>query len=127
MNKFREIFLYLLFGGLTTAVNIISFYFLDLIDLSTALSTVLAWLFSVIFAFVTNKIFVFESRNKAFLKELISFFTCRIFTGVVDLLIMLVFVDMFELNSLLIKVLSNILVIILNFLFSKFFIFKKVK
>ena len=127
MNKFREIFLYLLFGALTTAVNIISFYFLDLIDLPTAVSTTLAWLISVIFAFVTNKLFVFESRKNPLLKELFSFFGCRIFTGVLDILIMLVFVDMFEFNSLLIKVLSNILVIILNFLFSKFFIFKKVK
>ncbi len=127
MNKFREIFLYLLFGGLTTAVNMISFYFLDLIDLSTAFSTVLAWLVSVIFAFVTNKLFVFESQRKAFLKEMVSFFGCRVFTGVLDLVIMLVFVDMFEFISLLIKVLSNILVIILNYVFSKFFIFKKEK
>ncbi|MBE6776799.1 MAG: GtrA family protein [Ruminococcaceae bacterium] len=127
MKKFKEIFLYLLFGGLTTAVNIISFYFLDLIDLPTAVSTTLAWLISVIFAFITNKLFVFECHQNAFLKEMVSFFGCRVFTGVLDILIMLVFVDMFEFDSLLIKVLSNILVIILNFLFSKFFIFKKVK
>lgn len=125
MNKFREIFLYLLFGGLTTAVNIVSFYFLDLIDLPTAFSTVLAWLISVIFAFITNKLFVFESRQKAFFKEMLSFFGCRVFTGVLDLLIMLVFVDVLEFDSLLIKVLSNVLVIILNYVFSKFFIFKK--
>lgn len=125
MNKLREIFLYLLFGGLTTAVNIISFYFLDLADLPTAVSTVVSWLISVIFAFVTNKLFVFESRKKTFLKELFSFFGCRVLTGVLDLLIMLVFVDMLEFNSLLIKVLSNIVVIVLNYVFSKFFIFKK--
>lgn len=125
MNKIKEIFLYLFFGALTTAVNIISFYFFDLINLSTAVSTILAWIFSVIFAFVTNKLFVFKSRQKSFLKEMISFFGCRIFTGVLDLVIMLVFVDVFEYNSLLMKVLSNVLVVILNYLFSKFFIFKK--
>lgn len=125
MKKSREMFLYLLFGGLTTLVNIVTFYFLDKTSLSTAISTTIAWFVSVIFAFFTNKIFVFESRNKSFLKELISFFGCRVMTGVFDLLVMVVFVDVLKCNSMLIKVVSNILVIIFNYLLSKFFIFKK--
>lgn len=125
MKKSKEIFFYLLFGALTTAVNIISFYLLDLMQFHTAVSTALAWLISVIFAFVTNKLYVFESRNNGFIKELISFFGCRIFTGVLDLGIMLLFVDVLSFNSLLIKILSNVLVVILNYIFSKFLIFKK--
>ncbi len=127
MKKIKEIFFYLLFGGLTTIVNIVSFYLLDKAELTTALATSLSWLISVIFAFVTNKLFVFESRSKSIFKELLSFFGCRIFTGVLDLLIMLLFVDVLDFNSLLIKIISNVLVVVLNYIFSKFLIFKKEK
>ena len=124
MKISREIFFYLLFGGLTTIVNIVAFYLFTRFSLSTAVSTVLAWIISVIFAFFTNKIFVFKSNNKNYLKEMVAFFGCRLFSGIVDLVIMVVFVDLLHFNSIVIKILSNVVVVILNYFFSKFFIFK---
>ncbi len=125
--KYREVVLYLFFGGCTTLVNIGAYFVLDVMGISTAFSTVMAWLLSVLFAFITNKIFVFSSRSsghRGIFKEGFSFFSCRFLTGVLDLVIMLLFVDKLGLNGLLIKVLSNILVIALNYVFSKLFIFK---
>lgn len=126
--KFKEPILYVIFGGLTTLINIAVFWACDKIGLSTAVSTVLAWLLSVVFAFVTNKIYVFESKiakSGVVIKEAVQFFNCRLATGLLDLGIMLLLVDVLHFNGLLIKILSNILVIILNYIFSKLFIFKK--
>ena len=127
MKISKEMFFYLLFGGLTTLVNIISFYFLDIAGFSTAFSTAIAWIISVVFAFVTNKLYVFEISEKKLLKQMLSFFACRIFTGVIDLLIMLIFVDLIHFNSMFIKICSNVIVIVLNYIFIKFLIFKKEK
>ena len=126
--KFKEPILYVIFGGLTTLINIAVFWACDKIGLSTAVSTVLAWLLSVVFAFVTNKIYVFESKTAksgVVIKEAVQFFNCRLATGLLYLGIMLLLVDVLHFNGLLIKILSNILVIILNYIFSKLFIFKK--
>ena len=82
----------------------------------------------VIFAFFTNKFIVFEAKQKkGFWVELGSFVLARVVTGVLDMLIMLVFVDYLHLNDLVIKIVSNIVVIILNYVFSKFIIFRKKK
>ncbi len=125
MKKSKEVFFYLLFGALTTLVNIVSFWALSKAGFSTAVSTVIAWILSVLFAFFTNKIYVFESKNNNLLKEIVSFFGCRVFTGVLDLGIMLLFVDFWHFPSLAVKIVSNILVVVLNYIFSKFLIFKK--
>ena len=121
--------MYLLFGGLTTLVNIVFFWVsrnLFLWDL--VVSTILAWFVSVIFAYVTNKLFVFESRSfapKVMFPEIGAFFAARLFSGLLDLGIMYLFVDILHWHEMLMKILSNVLVIILNYLFSKLFIFKK--
>ena len=128
-NKYKEIILYLLFGGLTTLVNFATYAALaHLLPWPTVLSTAVAWFLSVLFAYITNKIWVFESRTntlRALLRETLAFFACRVFSGVLDLLIMWVCVDLLFLNDLVIKILSNVLVVILNYLFSKLWIFKK--
>ena len=126
--KYKEVVLYLIFGGLTTLVNIVVYYLCEKIGFSTAVSTVTAWVLSVIFAFITNKILVFESKSnslKNILKESIKFFVCRLATGVLDLGIMIIFVDFLKFNGLMIKILSNVLVIVLNYVFSKLLIFRK--
>jgi putative flippase GtrA len=125
-KQIKEICLYLLFGGLTTLVNIVSFWVLDRLLLPTALSTVIAWVLSVVFAFLTNKKYVFESKNNPF-KELIAFFGCRAFSGVFDLAVMVIFVDVLKYPSMIIKILSNVVVILMNYFFSKFLIFGKKK
>lgn len=126
--KYREMIAYLFFGGCTTLVNIVSYFITyNVLNISNVISTVIAWIISVLFAYVTNRTFVFESSNKgkAIIKEILSFFSCRILTGVMDVVIMYVAVDVLEFNSLLWKIISNVLVIIANYIFSKIYIFKK--
>lgn len=123
---YKEPILYLIFGGLTTLVNIITYFVCyNIASLSNVISTIIAWILSVIFAFITNKIYVFESKSKSIIVELASFFICRLGTGILDLGIMYFTVDILNWNALLMKIVSNIIVIILNYIFSKLIIFKK--
>ena len=127
-NKYREVLLYLFFGGCTTLVNIISFNLLRLIHVEFNTSNVLAWLFAVIFAYITNKIFVFESKTnnkRDTFKEASSFFGFRLLSLAMDLIFMNITVMLLHLNEFWMKILSNIIVIIANYVFSKLFIFKK--
>lgn len=127
-NKYREILLYLFFGGCTTLVNIVSFFLLRLVNIPLYPSNVTAWFLSVLFAYITNKLFVFESKSsdkKKLLKESLSFFGFRVLSLLFDMGIMYLLIDILSWNELIAKVLSNIFVIIINYLFSKLFIFKK--
>ena len=87
-----------------------------------------AWALAVFFAYVTNRSLVFHSAatgTQEIVKEIISFFACRIGTGVVDWAIMLIFVTILHFNDMIVKILANIIVIVLNYILSKFVIFKK--
>ena len=137
--KYRELLLYVLFGGLTTLINIVVYgVCTQLLQLSTAASNALAWVLSVLFAYFTNRKWVFESTARtpqALLREFVSFVSCRLGTGVLDQIIMVVGVDVFgarfipvqysDLWSMGLKIASNILVILLNYIFSKLIIFRK--
>ena len=127
--KYREAVLYLVFGGFTTLINIVVYAVCKhAIGIDTIPSNVAAWILSVAFAYVTNKIFVFESRTvgvMALIKECLSFVWCRLATGIMDMVIMYVTVDMLHWSDMIMKILSNVLVIVLNFVFSKLFIFAK--
>lgn len=127
-NKYKEGLLYLFFGGCTTLVNIISFAILRKVSIEVYISNIIAWILSVIFAFITNKLIVFESKGKSFsesIKECCSFFFFRIISLLVDMGIMYVLIDLCSVNELGSKILSNIVVIIVNYVFSKLFVFKK--
>lgn len=128
-KKYQQPILYLFFGVCTTAVNIITYYIsAHILFLSVILSTCLAWIISVIFAYITNKWWVFGSKNlhlKAVIQEFTSFIGCRLFTGACDLLIMFIFVDCLGISDLFVKIASNVLVVILNYIFSKLIIFKR--
>ena len=90
-------------------------------------STVVAWIIAVLFAYLTNRKWVFHSVAegfKAIFKEFISFLSCRLATGVVDWVCMFIFVDILLLNDVVIKFIANILVIVLNYVASKLLIFK---
>ena len=127
--KYKEQINYLIFGGLTTLINIVTYIvFYDILALSNLFSNIMAWIFSVLFAYVTNKLWVFESKTNGFsalLKELSSFVGCRLATGVLDIVIMYVGVDIFLLSGTLMKLFSNVIVIILNYVLSKILIFSK--
>lgn len=124
----REVFMYLLFGGLTTVINIITYYTGTILGLSTAIANFIANVVSILFAYVTNKKFVFESKattNKEKMSEFGKFVSARMATFVMDMILMIVLVDVLHFNNLLCKILVNILVIVLNYVFSKIFVFKK--
>lgn len=123
-NKSYEVLSYLFFGGCTTLVNIISFWLLRLAKIELYTSNGLAWLIAVLFAFVTNKLFVFESKGN-FLKEMVSFFIFRVISLLFDMGIMYLLIDVINFNELASKIISNVFVIVINYLFSKMFIFKK--
>lgn len=127
----REGWRYLIFGALATIVNIVVYYIaFYAINIDNATSNVIAWVIAAIFAYITNKIFVFESKvdsKKQLLKEATSFFACRLFTLLIDEVIMVVSVDKLGLSGIIMKIISNIIVIILNFILSKLVIFKKEK
>lgn len=125
-KEYKMPILYIFFGGLTTLVNIITYIVCyNLLTLNNVTSNVIAWILSVIFAFITNKLYVFESKNSSLLYEIVTFFTCRLGTGLLDLLIMYLSVDILSFNGNLMKILSNIIVIVLNYILSKVIIFKK--
>ena len=127
-NKYKEVLLYLVFGGLTTLVNILSFFILRQCKIDIYISNALAWFISVLFAFITNKLFVFESKGKSKkenIRECLSFFGFRILSLVFDMGAMYLLLQVLSVNELISKVISNVLVIILNYIFSKLFIFKK--
>ena len=119
------------FGVCTTAVNLF-IYFLcaRVMSFSTIFSTVVAWFSAVIFAFVTNKAWVFESKSwkwEIIGKELTSFFVCRIATGILDVVVMMVTVDILLMNDVIMKVFSNVLVILINYIVSKYIIWGNCK
>ncbi|CCL27092.1 TPA: GtrA family protein [Clostridioides difficile] len=128
-KKHKETILYLFFGTLTTFVNIISYlFFTRVVSLNFIIANILAWIFAVLFAYFTNKFFVFESKviEIAFLfKEFLSFVSFRLFSGITEMLIMYIMIDLLFINDIIVKVFTNIIVIVLNYVFSKMIIFKK--
>ncbi|MBS7021472.1 MAG: GtrA family protein [Firmicutes bacterium] len=126
-NKYREVISYLVFGGLTTVINIVAFYIMDLMGINTYVNNTIAWIASVIFAYVTNKLFVFESKTttrKELVREVSSFFAARIFSYVVDMVGMYLFVSVMMTNKIFAKIVMNVVVIVINYVFSKLFIFQ---
>ena len=134
-RKYEEIINYLVVGALTTIVNLavkwgLLFTILNAKDaFELQIAVITSWVAGVIFAYVTNRIFVFKSKSKKILKEMLSFFAARLLTLGMEMLIMWFFVTVLKLNSdiwvLIWTVISQILIIIFNYLFSKLFVFKK--
>ena len=129
LQRYKSQLLYLFFGGCTTLVNIIVYdQCAHTAALSTSLSTVIAWVASVLFAYLTNRTWVFESRARAagdILREMGSFFLGRSATGGLDLAIMYLCVDRLGLPDTPVKALSNLVVIVLNYVVSKLFVFSQ--
>lgn len=130
-KKYREIINYLIFGVLTTILNLLSYYFLTYtilnpnVALHLQVANVISWIISVVFAYITNRKYVFNSTNDNFIKEIIDFVSARIITLLLDMAIMFIGVILFNFNDKIIKILSQVLVIISNYIFSKIFVFKK--
>ncbi len=125
----RETVSYLIFGTLTTIVNIATYGFCsNLLTIGNLLSNTVAWLAGVLFAYAVNKVFVFQSKTptaKLFLIEFALFFAARLFSFLPDEAGMWLMVDVLAWNKTVSKVIANVIVIILNYFFSKWIIFRK--
>lgn len=128
-KKHKDIFLYLFFGVLTTLVNWIVYFFLTrATPLPLIASNVIAWAASVAFAYVTNRVFVFGSTAKGWqeiLKELGAFVGSRIVSGILDTVLLVTMVDWCGINDMLSKVVIGVIVVVLNYIFSKLLVFRK--
>lgn len=128
LKKYQEIISYFIFGALTTIVNLVAYRVFKLIKFNLYLSVILAWTISVTFSFVTNKMFVFESKQwklDVMGKELFLFLSARIFSLGIDLIDMGIMVNVLMIPDMTAKFISNVIGAIINYVFSKFVIFKK--
>ena len=125
MRLDKELFLYVVFGTLTTIVNIVVYFTLEYIGVNYIISNIIAWFLSVLFAYVTNRIWVFESKSPNIMKEMVLFFSGRIFTGVLDTALLYLFVDILTLGNTFSKIAVEIIITILNYLLSKLIVFKE--
>lgn len=128
-NKYREIIIYIFFGGLTTAVNFVVFFPLyNYLQVSATISNLIAWLAAVIFAFFVNKRFVFRNKDwsiNALAEQAIRFAGCRIVSGLAETVLLFVTVDLLSLDGNIWKIVISVVVIILNYLGSKLLVFRK--
>ena len=134
-KKYEEIINYIVVGALTTLVSLgvkwgLLFTILNPKDaLELQIAVIVSWIAAVTFAYVTNRIFVFKSKSKKVFKELVSFFAARVLTLGMEMLLMWFFITLLKFNSNIWVVsctlLVQVLIMILNYLFSKLFVFRK--
>lgn len=129
MKQYREMIMYIIMGIFTTAVNISSFYILvEILDTDYKTATVIAWILSVLFAYITNKIYVFQQKTsdmRSLLRELTAFFSVRLLSLGIDLGMMILLVSQFHTNETLAKILDNVVIVVVNYIASKWLVFKK--
>ena len=131
--KYKEVINYLIFGVLTTVVSLVIYYisvftFLNPEDaIQLQIANIISWIAGVAFAYFTNRKFVFESKEKNKLKEAGKFVLARATTLVMDMLIMWLGVTVLHLNDKIIKLISQVVIIVSNYIFSKLFVFKNKK
>ncbi|MBO4866400.1 MAG: GtrA family protein [Ruminococcus sp.] len=142
-KKNKEVLLYLFFGGLTTIVGLIFFILpyklLDLQDITIGSKTIdtnaqvantISWICAVTFAYITNRIWVFENKahtSQGIAKECLSFYGGRLLTLLIENFLLNLCVENIGMNAIISKVIVSIITIILNYIISKLFVFKKQK
>ena len=123
IEKYWDIITYLIFGVLTTVVNYMVYLpAYNLLGLSASVSNVLSWVVAVAFAYLTNKPFVFKSHDwsaKTVIPELSKFVGCRVGSGALELVSMMVTVDILHLNGTIMKIIVSVFVVIINYVGSK--------
>lgn len=129
--RYKEIINYLIMGVLTTVVSLASYYVCVLTFLNPQepvqlqAANVISWVISATFAYLTNRRFVFESRNRNLIKEASAFYLSRLGTLLLDMLIMFVSVSVMGMNDKIAKLIVQVIVVIANYVLSKFFVFQK--
>lgn len=127
-KKNKEVLMYLFFGGLTFLVSVVTYaYFNVALGMNELIANIFSWIIAVAFAFITNKIWVFCSKNDLFtefIREMFSFFAGRLVTLLIEEVILFIFITWLGLPSMVVKIMAQIIVIVLNYIISKLFVFK---
>ena len=132
-KKYKEIINYLIIGVLTTVVSLISFYLVRILiftkdtQLDIQISNIISWIFAVLFAFITNKKYVFESKTTGTkkIKEMIKFYLSRLTSLIIDMVTMWILTAPLNINDKVSKIIVQFIIVVLNYVFSKLFVFKK--
>lgn len=130
-KKYKEIINYVIVGCLTTLVSLVSYYLcvFTILDpnrpVQLQIANIISWICAVTFAFITNRRYVFESKNRKYLQEAGKFVGARISTLLIDMICMAVFVSVLGINDKMAKLAVQVIVFVLNYIFSKFFVFRK--
>ena len=134
LKKYEEIIRYLIIGVLTTVVSLLTYYLLSYtvldpkVTLQLQITNIISWIASVTFAYFTNRKYVFKVQEQNNLKEASKFYVSRLTTLVLDMLLMQIFVIKLKFNDKIIKLIVQVIIIVLNYVLSKFLVFKsKVK
>ena len=121
----KELLSYIVFGVLTTIVNFVVYlFFTRICGVNYIISNIIAWFLSVLFAYITNRNWVFESINTNIIKEGILFFSGRLFSGILDTGLMILFIDILTMRDMFSKIIVQVIVVIVNYVFSKWIVFK---
>lgn len=128
-KKNKEVLLYLFFGVLTFFVGIFTYaYFNVTLEMNELIANIISWVIAVTFAFVTNRIWVFQASTKTlveFIKQMASFFVGRVMTLIIEEIILLVFISILGFDSMIVKIVAQIVVIVFNYAISKLVVFRK--
>lgn len=131
LKKYKEVISYLIFGVLTTVVSLAAYYLSVFTFLNPnnafelQIANIISWIVGVCFAYFTNRKYVFESKEKNKLKEASKFVFARVVTLIMDMVIMWIGVTLLHRNDKIIKLISQVVIIVSNYVFSKIFVFKK--
>lgn len=129
-SKYKEIINYLFFGVLTTIVSLTTYYLLVLTILNSnnpielQIANIISWITCVTFAYITNRKYVFNSKDNHITKEIIKFYSSRLTTLFLDMLLMYIFVTKLKFSDKIIKLINQIIITILNYILSKIIVFK---
>ena len=132
IKKYEEIIRYLIVGVLTTIVSLLAYYLLTKFifnpnnKIELQITNILSWIIAVTFAYFTNRKYVFKKKDKPNIREAKDFYLSRVLTLVIDMLIMFIGVSWLKYNDKIIKLIDQVVITILNYIFSKF-VFKKTK
>lgn len=125
--KYNEQLLYVFFGGLTTVFSILVFaFFTKVVPCDELIANIISWILAVLFAFLTNRTWVFQAATgERFGKQMLSFYLGRVATLLIEEMIFLIFVKWLLWDAMFVKIVAQIIIIVLNYVISKLFIFKK--
>lgn len=129
--KYKEMLLYLFFGGLAFVVSVATYSLFNMaLHMNELIANIYSWIITVLFAFLTNRIWVFQSPTegvRAFLRQMMSFYGGRVITLFTEEAILFVFITLLSFSSLGVKIAAQIVVIILNYVISKLLVFRDEK